>query len=201
MQIASGWMAGVAEVPQIAAGSTVRAAEASQIASGFTAGVPKHVTFGTRTWQSAANSVRIGGRGRGSLANSIRIGRRGRRSATNSVRIDSRGRKPGAPRALGTTERVSVGEHGYGSAKRKSAGTNQARRARSIRRNTPAAGTTGTALQHCRNWGRRSRLRQVLITSLTSLILRTRPCGPATFSGTLGRFFWFSDRTVEKHLT
>ena len=52
--------------------------------------------------------------------------------------------------------------------------TRRARRARSIRRNTPAAGATGTALQHCRNWGRRSSFRQVLITSLTSLILRTR---------------------------
>ena len=126
------------------------------------------------TRESAASSVRIGGRGRRSVTNSVRIDGRGRRSAANSARIDSRGRKPGAPRALGTTERVSVGEHGYGSAKRKSAGTNQARRARSIRRNTPAAGTTGTALQHCRNWGRRSSFQQVLITSLTSLILRTR---------------------------
>ena len=161
-------MAGVAEVPQIASGSTLRAADASQIASGVTAGVTKHGTFGTRTWQSAANSVRIGGRGRGSVANSVRIGGRGRRSAANSVRIDSRGRKLGAPRALGTTERVSVGEHGYGSAKRKSAGTNQARRARSIRRNRPAAGTTGTALHYCRNWGRRSRFRYIYIYILSS---------------------------------
>ncbi len=162
-QIVSGLMGGVAEVRRISPGSTFQAAEASQIASGTAAGVPKHVTFGTRTWRSAANSALIGNRGRRSITNSVRIDGRDRRSAADRVRIDSRGRKPGAPRALGTTERVSVGEHGYGSAKRKSAGTNQARRARSIRRNTPEAGATGTALRHCRNWGRRSSFRYIYI--------------------------------------
>ena len=68
-------------------------------------------------------------------------------------------------------------------ARRKSAGANQARRARSIRRNTPAAGTTGTALQHCRNWGRRSSFRYIYIyiyIQLSPVALITEPmlnCG------------------------
>ena len=169
-QIASGLEAEVGGASQIASGLGAGVAEVLQIASGLLAGVAEVPRIVAGSYAGDAEASRIASRLIAGVAEVSRIASR-------------------------------FGGGAGAGARRKSAGANQARRARSIRRNTPAAGTTRTALQHCRNWGRRSSFRYTSPNYITDQPNSAyQAYGRVAFSVPLGRFGWFSVRTVEKYV-